>query len=133
MSVRDRPAGLVDYISVPASYSQELTLCSHGFVALSGLLTVVVNINNTMRSYVQAPLDEFIVLGPVGRVKGPSEGWGQDLPSDGEAENVHSIGREVLHLSDAVDAAVLVKWSNRLARIAAAVGDTAEVETSYVY
>lgn len=70
------------------------------------------DINNTACSSVQTRLDKRVVLGPGGSVQGASERRGEDLPSDRETEDVHSLRIEVLHLPGTIDAAVLTERRN---------------------
>lgn len=70
---------------------------------------VIMNIDNTMRTRLQARLHQCVILSKIGFVKSTAEDIVDEiLPGDREAEDVESVVlRKVFHLASAVVAAVL--------------------------
>lgn len=96
--------------------------------------SVVVDVNNAACAGIQASLDKGIVLGEVVLIDiGVENIVRQELPSDGETEDVESVViDEVLHLTFTVVTIVLKQRWPCCASRAASVGVAAEIESGDV-
>lgn len=102
---------------------------------LSVPASIVMHVNDAARAGSQASLDKRVVLLEVVLVERTSEHVvGEELPADGETEDVETVVVDkVLHLSSAIMTVVLEQRRPRAAGRARAVGVAAKVEAGNVH
>jgi len=112
LGVRDIVSALADDASVPTS--------------------IIVDIHDAVGSGGQAIVNEGTVLGPLGFVNRPAKFGSKILPSDGETEESHTLGSEVVHLTVTVASSILSKRRGIRASTVA-ISIASEVKASDVY